>query len=106
MVLPEWSRAEVASGGRAVLVDRAQAGHLDVLIARLLFSASETAQDAAPTSLRIALTQGARPVGVLEAVEGGWRWTPAGDAAPPRLLRPGAELSDALRQEAERLLAR
>jgi len=104
--LPAWSRAAIASGGRSVVVARGEAAELAALMARLPFAEGEPAQGAVGASLRIELAEGSRPVGVLEATAGGWRWTPAGEEARPRMLRASTEASAALLREAERLLGR
>jgi hypothetical protein len=88
-----------------VTVVRAQAGTLAALIARV-GAADPGGPVAGTASLRITLAEGVRPLGVLERVEGAWRWTPQGEPAAARMLHPGAELSQALEREAERLLER
>ena len=103
--LPAFSQVRIEAGARAVTVEREQAGALPALIARV--GAAETGEPVAGTaSLRIVLAEGARKLGVLERVEGAWRWTPDGADASARTLRPDAELSQALQREAQRLLDR
>jgi hypothetical protein len=105
VALPDWSRVRIEGGARAVTVVREQADTLAALIARV--GASEPGRPTAgPASLRITLAEGVRPLGVLELVDGAWRWTSEGVPSAARMLHPGAELSEALRREAERLLGR
>jgi hypothetical protein len=96
----------VESGGRSVVVPRAQAGELPALVTRLLASPQEDPVAGPPASLRLELAQGEDEQGTLELVGERWRWTPAREPRQARMLGADPALAAALREEAERVLAR
>lgn len=101
-----WSQVRIESGGRAVVVPRAQAGRLPALVTSLLASPPADAQPGATGSLRLELGQGDEAAGVLEQVGGRWRWTPLREGHQARWLRPEPEVAAALEEEIGRLLER
>lgn len=101
-----WTQVRIEAGGRSVVIARMQAGELPALVTSMLASASDEAEGTAAASLRLELAQGDEAIGVLELVGERWRWTTLRDARQARLLRPEAGVSAALREEAQRLLAR
>lgn len=101
-----WTQVRIESGGRSVVIPRAQAGELPALVMTMLASPSEEPTTSAPPTLRLELAQGDEAAGVLELVGDHWRWTRLRDARQTRALRPEPGVAAALRTEAERLLRR
>ena len=89
-----------------MVVARMQAGELAALVTSMLASPSDVTESAQAGTLRLELAQGDQAVGALEVVGDRWRWTPLRDARQARLLLPDPGLAAALREEAQRLLAR
>jgi hypothetical protein len=101
-----WTQVRIEAGGSSMVVSRMQAGELPALVTSMLASPSDETEGAAPAALRLELAQGDEAIGALELVGERWRWTTLRDARQARLLRPEAGVSAALREEAQRLLAR
>ena len=101
-----WTQVRIEAGGRSVVVPTAQAGRLPSLLSRVLVSPGEPGGAAGSASLRLELARGDDDLGVLELVDGRWRWTPLRNTQQARLLQVDAELSEAVRAEAEFLLRR
>lgn len=101
-----WTQVRIEAGGRSMVVSRMQAGELPALVTSMLASPSDETEGVAPAALRLELAQGDEAIGALELVGERWRWTTLRDARQARLLRPESGVSAALREEAQRLLAR
>ncbi|HSV81181.1 MAG TPA: hypothetical protein VLK85_18450, partial [Ramlibacter sp.] len=101
-----WTQARIEADGNSVVVPRAQAGQLAALLARALQVPAETPAPTGPASLRLELAQGDEAVGSLELVGNRWRWTSLRESGPARGLRIDTPLGTAVREEAQRLLAR
>ena len=97
----------IAANQRSVLVERAQAQRLAELVTRMVRSEGLAAAARSPATLSLELMQGGQVIGTLEMESGQWRWRPDQPAGPTaRDFNADAALAGALRQEAERLLAR
>ena len=83
-----------------------QAGELPALVTSLLASPSDDADATAAATLRLELAQGDEAIGALEMVGDRWRWSPLRGAREARLLRAEPGIAAALREEAQKLLAR
>lgn len=101
-----WTQVRVEGSGASVVLPRAQSGRLPELVARMLQSETAPAEVAGEPLLRLELAQGEQPLGVLELSGGYWRWLPLREVQQARGLRPDAALSQALREEAQRVLKR
>ncbi len=101
-----WTQVRIESGGRSVVIPRAQAGELPALVMTMLASPSEEPATSEAPTLRLELAQGDEAAGALELVGDHWRWTRLRDARQTRVLRPEPGVAAALRLEAERLLRR
>jgi hypothetical protein len=101
-----WTQLRIEAGGRSVVVARMQAGELPALVTSLLASPSDDADATAGATLRLELAQGDEAIGVLDLVGDRWRWSPLRGAREARLLRAEPGIAAALREEAQKLLAR
>ena len=101
-----WTQLRIEAGGRSVVVARMQAGELPALVTSLLASPSDDADATAAATLRLELAQGDEIIGALEMVGDRWRWSPLRGAREARLLRAEPGIAAALREEAQKLLAR
>lgn len=103
----DWSQVRIRGAQHTLLVERAQAGRLAALIARMVRSEGLVAAARGPATLSLELLQGEQPIGTLETDGAQWRWRPEQAAGPTaRDFNADAALAAALRQEAERLLRR
>lgn len=103
----DWSQVRIRGAQRTLLVERAQAGRLAELIARMVRSEGLVAAARGPATLSLELLQGEQPIGTLETDGTQWRWRSEQAAGPTaRDFNADAALAAALRQEAERLLRR
>lgn len=101
-----WTQLRIEAGGRSVVVARMQAGELPALVTSLLASPSDDADATAAATLRLELAQGDEAIGVLDMVGDRWRWSPSRGVREARLLRAEPGIAAALREEAQKLLAR
>jgi hypothetical protein len=103
---PNWSQVRIEADGVSMVVPRTQAERLAALVTRTLSAPGEPGPAEGAPIAQLELGRGPDAVGVLSLHGDQWRWSPMGDPGEARNLRVDATLSNALLQEAQRMLQR
>jgi hypothetical protein len=101
-----WTQVRIEADGVAMVVPRAQASRLADLVRRALHAPADPAPAEGAAIAQLELGRGPDALGVLSLHGDRWRWSPVGDMRDARTLRLDAETSNALLQEAQRMLQR
>lgn len=98
-----WTQVRIEIDGVSLVLARLQAQHLADLALRMLAAPAAPAPATGPPIAQFEFGRGAEAAGVLSLHGERWRWAAAGSA---RTLQVDAALSQAMLQEAQRLLQR